>query len=102
MSDAGASNERTALSWQRTALSLVAGAAAMVRLTAADLGVAAALPLGVAILLSGWVFLESGGRYRHDAGIRSRGRSRSGRAPCALSLAVVLMSGTGLVAVMGR
>ena len=96
--DAGASNERTALSWQRTALSLVAGSAAMARLTWAGLGVTAAVLLGLAFLLAGWVFVESSIRYRHDAGTRSRGHSRGGRAALALTMTIVLMALTELVA----
>ncbi len=92
--DAGMANERTALAWQRTALSLAAGAAVMARLTWSELGLVAALVLAVAVALGVWVFVESTGRYRHDAGTRSRGRGRSGRAPLALTVAVVLMCAT--------
>lgn len=98
--DEGASNERTALSWQRTALSLLGGSAVMARLTWPSLGFVVLVPLGAAACLTLWVFIESRGRYAHDAGTRSRGRSRGGTAPLALTLATVLLAVTELTALM--
>lgn len=86
------SNERTALAWQRTALSLLASAAIMARLTWSELGALAALPLGAAVLLSGWVFWESRGRYAHHAGARPGVGARGGRAPAALTVAIALIA----------
>lgn len=100
--DHGMANERTALAWQRTALSLVAAAAIMTRLTWSSLGVAAVVPLGGALLLSGWVFVESGARYSHRAGTRPRRRSRGGRAPLFLAVATTLVAGTELASLTGR
>jgi uncharacterized membrane protein YidH (DUF202 family) len=94
----GVSNERTALAWQRTALSLLAGAAIMARLTWSDLGALAAILLGGAVALSGWVFWESRGRYAHHAGTRPRPGARGGRAPGALTAAIVLIALTELAA----
>jgi len=96
--DPGAANERTALAWQRTALALVAAAAVMARLTWSSLGLAAFVPLGAALALGLWVFVESWGRYAHDAGTRSRTRPRGGRAPFTLAIATTLIAGTELAA----
>lgn len=98
--DAGVSNERTALAWQRTALSMLAGAAIMARLTWSDLGLVAVVPLGGAVVLSGWVFWESHGRYAHHAGTRTRAQARGGRAPAALTGAIALMAVTELAALV--
>lgn len=94
--DAGVANERTALAWQRTALSLVAGAAVMARLTWADLCLVAALPLVTCVGFGSWVFWESRTRYRGDAG--RRGRARDGRASGALAVAVMLLGVTEIAA----
>lgn len=90
--DLGAQNERTALAWQRTALSLVAGSAGLSRLTFDRLGPVALVSVVVAVPLSMWVFWESRGRYRHDAGLRIRPRSRSARSSAALAIAIVAMA----------
>ena len=65
--DAGESHERTALAWQRTALALVAGSAVLTRLTFERLGLLALVSVGVAAPLGLWLFLESRGRFRHEA-----------------------------------
>jgi hypothetical protein len=62
--------------------------------------VLAVLVLAVALLLAGWVLLESRLRYAHAAGARSRGRGRSGRAPLAVTVSVVLVGLVELVAVV--
>jgi uncharacterized membrane protein YidH (DUF202 family) len=98
--DPGRANERTALAWQRTALSLMAGAAVLARLTFDRLGMAAVAVLGVALLLALWVLLESRGRYEHDTGRRPRTRSRSGRAPAALAVATVVVGLTETAALL--
>ncbi|NPC96502.1 DUF202 domain-containing protein [Nocardioides sp. zg-DK7169] len=100
--DPGAANERTALAWQRSALALIAGAALLARLTWSSLGVAALVVLSVALVLSAWVFVESRGRYAHDAGTRQRPRSRGGRAPLALAIATALVGATELAALAVR
>ena len=90
--DQGSPNARTALAWQRTALALVVATAVVARLNADRLGPPALVTMAVALLLSLWVLGESRSRYAHDAGARSRGRDRSGRAPMALAAAVVLIA----------
>ena len=98
--DPGLGNERTALAWQRTALSLLAGSAILARLTFDRLGPVALLSVAVAGPVGLWLFLESRGRYRHDAGVRRRPRSRGGRAPLALAVATVAAGLTELTALM--
>lgn len=98
--DPGRPNERTALAWQRTALALVVAAAIVGRLTSARLGPLGIVVLATAVGLGLWVLAESRYRYAHDAGTRSRGRGRSGRAPFAVTVAVVLIGLAELVAVL--
>jgi uncharacterized membrane protein YidH (DUF202 family) len=89
--DVGLSNERTALAWQRTALSVLAGAAVLGRLTFDRLGFVALALLGLAVVLCLWVFAESRWRYAQQLGHRPRGRDRGGRAALFLSLATLLI-----------
>lgn len=92
----GAQPERTALSWQRTALASAAGAAIIARHSADALG-AATLPLLLGTLgLAAAAFVL--GRRRYDPAIGERVRRRDGRAPFALSLAVLAMALTELLA----
>lgn len=98
--DPGLQNERTALAWQRTALSMIAASAVMARLTWSTGGVAALVVLVVAASLSTWVFLESRGRYAHSARVRLRASARGGRAPMALTLAVALLALTEIGALL--
>ena len=97
-SDPGVQNERTALSWQRTALSLLAGAAAVSRVTADQLGTVALVPVLTALPLTVLMFFEGRGRYQHDARIRPRATSRDGKAPADLALVLAIMAATELVA----
>jgi uncharacterized membrane protein YidH (DUF202 family) len=96
----GVPNERTELAWQRTALSLIAGAAIISRLTVERIGPVAWLALGVVLPLSAWVLVESRGRYVNDVGPRFRGRPRGGRAPAAVALATVTLAVVELLAVL--
>lgn len=98
--DEGLQNERTALAWQRTALSLVAGAAVMARLTWGSLGAGALTLLAAAVGLALWVFVESRNRYAHSARVRRRPRPRGGRAPLALATAATLVAATELWALL--
>ncbi len=95
----GVQNERTALAWQRTALSLLASSLILARLTFGRLGVVSLVPVVAAVAVTAWIFFESRGRYRHDAGIALRPRSRGGTAPFALALLTVLLALTELVAI---
>jgi uncharacterized membrane protein YidH (DUF202 family) len=98
--DPGAANERTALAWQRTALSVLAGSAALAKLTADRLGIAAMLSVVVGAPLALWVLVESRGRYRHTTGHRRRPRGRGGRAAAALAVATVALCLVELVALL--
>lgn len=93
--DTGIANERTALAWQRTALSIVGGAAILARLRAEDL-VLLVVPLSLAALLGLWVLFES--RWRYDRTTRSL--RRGGRAPAVLSVATGLIAVSELIALL--
>ncbi|CAM3268113.1 DUF202 domain-containing protein [Nocardioides dubius] len=93
--DPGIANERTALAWQRTALSIVGGAAILARLRAEDL-VLLVIPLSLAALLGLWVLFESRWRYHRT----NRAVKRGGRAPAALSLATGLIAVSELIALL--
>ena len=97
--DLGASNERTALAWQRTALALLAGAAIIARLTFDRLGPFALVALAVVMTLSAWVLVESRGRYANEARTQSASRSRGGRAPAALTVATLIIAVVELAAI---
>jgi len=92
--DAGAAHERTALAWQRTALSLVVAAAILGRLTFAQLGWVAITLLGSSLALAVWVLAEARWRYAQGLGVRRRARGRGGRAPMSLALATCLIAVT--------
>lgn len=98
--DTGLANERTALAGQRTALSLLAGAAILARLTWDDLGAVAVAPLAATFLLGTWVFWEARWRHAHSAGTRLRRRGRGGRAPLTLTLATLLLGAAELLALV--
>ncbi|NYF98675.1 DUF202 domain-containing protein [Janibacter cremeus] len=94
----GAQPERTALSWQRTALASIAGAAVIARHSSETLGVVALLlflgtaGLAVAAFVLGW--------HRYDLSPGETARRRDGRAPFALALAIVAMALTELLALV--
>ncbi|MGM5068684.1 DUF202 domain-containing protein [Rhodococcus qingshengii] len=92
----GAQNERTALAWHRTALSLLTAAAILARLAFDRIGV-----FGFATVLAGLVvtmglFLESRARYQDHAGIRRRPRPRDGIAGAALTVLILVFTVTEL------
>ncbi|NYG59906.1 uncharacterized membrane protein YidH (DUF202 family) [Nocardioides daedukensis] len=89
--DPGSANERTALAWQRTALTLIAGTAIMARLAVDQSGPPVLALVVVAAVLGTWVFFESAARYRHSAGHRTRPKGRGGRAALALAIATALI-----------
>lgn len=102
MTDTGLANERTGLAWQRTALSLAAGAAIVARFTFDRLGVVAVAVLAVSVLLCAWVFVESRWRYAQHTGERPRRRQRGGRAPLFLTIATCLIAVTEATALALR
>jgi uncharacterized membrane protein YidH (DUF202 family) len=94
----GVQNERTALAWQRTALSLLAGSAIVSRLTIERIGPAALLCVLAALPLTVWLLQLSRDRYRrHTADEQSR--SRDGRAPLCLAIVTATISLTELLAI---
>jgi uncharacterized membrane protein YidH (DUF202 family) len=95
-------NARTALAWQRTALSLLAGSAIVARLTLDSLGVFAVVAFLVVLPLAGWVLWESRARYLRSAGVRRSVRARGGRAPLMLTLATATIALTELAALVVR
>lgn len=98
----GFADERTALAWKRTALSILAGSAAITRLTYGRLGIWALAALGLALPLGMWVLFESRLRYAHNADTEPRGRSRGGRSAAAVALAVVVIAAIELAALLGK
>lgn len=100
--DPGTSNERTALAWQRTALSLVAACAALARVTWDVLGFSALVIQAVAAALALWVVLESRRRYAGGSGESVRPHRRDGAAPLALAGSALLIGATELAALALR
>ena len=98
--DTGAPNERTALAWQRTALSLMVASALLARLTDDRLGLLTVTASGLAFAASFWVFWESRGRYRRAAGPEHHRRRRGGRAATALTVAIALIAATEMAALL--
>lgn len=102
MNDAppGVSGDRTVLAWQRTALSVLVGAAVLSRLTGDRLGTAALAGLAVTALLVLWVVVvvvgAAGPRGRKPAVVRAR----DGRPTAALSAGIVVAGLTELAAVL--
>ena len=88
-----ATGERTVLAWQRTAFSLLAGAAVLSRLTADSLGAATSLAgLAVTASMVLWVLVV--------AGRRTLGHPRDGRPAAALTAGIVVVGLTELAAVL--
>lgn len=89
----GVQNERTALAWHRTALSVVVTAAIVTRLGMDSIGAAAGAALVVALPVAGWVVLVSRRRYQRRQGWSSgvHTRRRDGRLEFALAIVVVAM-----------
>lgn len=94
----GAQPERTALSWQRTALATAAGAAIIARHTTGELGPGALLILLATLALAGAAFLL--GRRRYAVAPIEPSRRRDGRAAFALALAITGMALTELLALV--
>lgn len=100
--DPSVGNERTALAWQRTALTLVAGSAVVSRLTFERLGSAAMASFGVAAILGISIFAESRRRYRRRAPTWERSEFASGRSALAVMLATAAIGLTELAALIVR
>ncbi|UPK74600.1 DUF202 domain-containing protein [Nocardioidaceae bacterium SCSIO 66511] len=89
----GAQNERTALAWNRTALSVVVTAAIVSRLAIESIGPIALLAVVVAVPVSVWIVLGSRRRYRRrlDWTERAPLRIRDGRFELAVAGVTVVM-----------
>ena len=94
----GAQPERTALAWQRTALASATGAAIIARHSGSTLGPAAVVILLGTLALAAVAFVL--GRQRYALSPTEPTRRRDGRAPAALSLAVLAMALTELLALV--
>lgn len=94
----GLQNERTALAWQRLAIAVIAGSAALTRLTFDRLGPFALISL-VNVPIGIWVLFESNRRYRHEAGPQARATERGGRAHAAIAGAIALLGVVQLAAI---
>lgn len=94
----GLQNERTALAWSRTALSVLIAAAAIARLTLDKFGLGAVVSLGLTLTLALWIFWESAVRYRHVAELRIRKCNRDGVAGLSLTAMILILGFTELAA----
>ncbi len=63
--DAGLQPERSALAWQRTALSIAVGSLIFGRILSTSLGLWALLPMLVGLVMATLLFLKSRLRYAH-------------------------------------
>ncbi|WP_082748169.1 DUF202 domain-containing protein [Nocardioides jensenii] len=94
--DTGLAVERTALAWQRTAVSLVVGSLLLARITHDRVEAASWVSLGIAGPLGLWVLWNSWTRGRCAASASPSVRSGDGWEPLAVAAAVVTL---GLAAV---
>lgn len=98
----GEINERTAFAWQRTAVALMAAAVVLARVSSHGVGTIILLPLGLAVALTAWVFVETQDRYDHEVGLRPRPLRRGGLAPAGVAVATALLGVTELTALVLR
>lgn len=89
-------NERTALAWQRTALSLMAGSVALTRLTFDHLGPVSLVSVAVTLPLCAWVLHHSRTRYRRRVRVGPESSRHDGLAPAALVVSIAAMAATEL------
>ncbi len=98
----GLANERTALAWQRTALSVVVAALVVARLSLDRVGPAVAVATVAGVVLGAWVALEGLRRYRARHGGAPDARGRGGVATALLTVTVVVVALTELAAIARR
>ncbi|WP_137122045.1 DUF202 domain-containing protein [Segeticoccus rhizosphaerae] len=94
-------NERTALSWQRTALSLMAGSVALTRFTFDHVGPASLISPTITLSMCAWVLFHNRTRYRRRNAVGPETSRHGGLAPAALVLCVVAMAVTELAELLG-
>ena len=92
--------ERTVLAWQRTALAAAAGAALIARHTGTVLGPIVLVIFVATLTLSAAAFVL--GRHRYELSADEPSRRRDGRAPAALTLAVLALALTELLSLTLR
>ena len=95
----GMQAERTALAWQRTALSVAVAAAVLARLTYGDLGAGALVVLAACLGLCGWVLVDTRRRYRGRV-LADDERPGIGAWAAAVAASVVLMGVAELTALV--
>lgn len=101
--DPGVQNERTALAWTRTGLSLLGGSLLVARLSVTQLGAAAVLVVVCCVPLSCWILATSHRRYRAAAeALHAQTRLPDGALPAAVSALTVILGGSALVHVLVR
>jgi hypothetical protein len=96
----GLARQRTALAWQRTALSLLTGSTLLARLVYPTIGVPALVGWLVAASLSVWVLLVR--RPHSSAQDPDSLEPRDGLPGAAVVLAVVVLGMTELLALLAR
>lgn len=94
--DPGMAPERTALAWQRTALSIIFGSLLLARLTVREIGFLAIIAVGISIPLALWVYAESRRRYQFELGSIVTG----GKTTAAIAIATVLGGCTELTSLL--
>jgi uncharacterized membrane protein YidH (DUF202 family) len=99
--DPGLQNERTELAWHRTALALLTASLLLFRLTVERLGPVAVLSVLVAVPLTFWVLVRSRLRYRWHHAAAAYAPTRDGRSVVSLTVAIVTMTATELVGILG-
>ncbi|WP_186525923.1 DUF202 domain-containing protein [Leekyejoonella antrihumi] len=95
----GVQNERTALAWQRTALSLLVATAGLTRLAYERVGYAGLVCM-IALPLALFVFRESRHRYQHRGVAQADPHDRGGVAGLALVGVILVLSMTALAIVL--
>lgn len=100
--DHGAQNERTALAWHRTAMSVVVAGAAVARLTFDAVGGLAYVMLGGTILAAMWLVMAVRGRYARRIGWSAREAvvPRDGRPEFVVLVTVMLLAAVEVVALL--
>lgn len=94
-----AQNERTALAWHRTALSVLAASIILARLTFERTGLAfGSVAAGLVVFIV--LLRESRARYQHRVRRRHRPGLRGGASLAALAAAVLLLATTELAALL--
>ena len=100
--DRGRANERTALAWQRTALSLLGAALILARLTYDRIGPFALTFLAIAVPATTWALLVGRQRYVAQATTSAAVSPRGGRSAFVVTALTVSLAATEGVAMLAR